>query len=375
MSHLQPQVVQVAPPRDRYDDKMARARNFCADHSGGAECSSAPPTYESGGVTSYRSGAMPYDQQPSTGWAEAAPRPQPVNVPMAESSASTQGGGFVAPVLSSPAQKDDVRSFVTQPGPEGQEMVQCMLQRRKNHTYELFLRDESRNLEHGQFILATRKTQGKKSATYRVSSSRNDFEKRSPNYLGKIKASELTGAYTLVDTGKNPKKIDAWDKDDRGGASSGARQTLAEIHFSKPSDKRLPDLRNVKLGYNEGTEEQRLQTMPPQVDSHGKLTQARVHCIHLRTHCYTHRAHTCTHICVHTASTLHIHRTAHTPHTQDFNGRVRKIPNPNPNPNPIPNPNPNPGLQRARAEDLGQELHPRGRCPPGQVSLKGLLTP
>ena len=95
----------MAPPRDRYDDKMARARNFCADHSGGAECSSAPPTYESGGVASYRSGAMPYEQQPSTGWAEAAPRPEPVNVPMAESSASTQGGAFVAPVLSSPAQK------------------------------------------------------------------------------------------------------------------------------------------------------------------------------------------------------------------------------------------------------------------------------
>ena len=105
MDHSTTQVVQVAPPRDRYDDKMARARNFCADHSGGAECSSAPPTYESGGVASYRSGAMPYEQQPSTGWAEAAPRPEPVNVPMAESSASTQGGAFVAPVLSSPAQK------------------------------------------------------------------------------------------------------------------------------------------------------------------------------------------------------------------------------------------------------------------------------
>jgi len=273
MDHSTTQVVQVAPPRDRYDDKMARARNFCADHSGGAECSSAPPTYESGGVASYRSGAMPYEQQPSTGWAEAAPRPEPVNVPMAESSASTQGGAFVAPVLSSPAQKDDVRSFVTQPGPEGQEMVQCMLQRRKNHTYELFLRDESRHLEHGQFILATRKTQGKKSATYRVSSSRNDFEKKSPNYLGKIKASEMTGAYTLVDTGKNPKKIDAWDKDEGGsGASAGARQTLAEVNFSKPTDKRLPDLRNVKLGYGDRVE-QRLQTMPPQVDSHGKLTQ------------------------------------------------------------------------------------------------------
>ena len=44
-----------------------------------------------------------------------------------------------------------------------------------------------------------------------------------------------------------------------------ARRTLAEIHFSKPVDKRLPDLRNVKLGYSEGEEEQRLQTMPPQV--------------------------------------------------------------------------------------------------------------
>ena len=27
----------------------------------------------------------------------------------------------------------------------------------------------------------------------------------------------------------------------------------------------MPDLRNVKLGYSEGEEEQRLQTMPPQV--------------------------------------------------------------------------------------------------------------
>ena len=149
-SHLQPQVVQVAPPRDRYDDKMARARNFCADHSGGAECSSAPPTYESGGVTSYRSAATPYDQQPSTGWAEAAPRPEPVNIPMAESSSSAQGGAFVPPMLSSPSKMDDTRSFATTPGPEGQEMVQCMLQRRKNHTYELFLRDETRNLELGQ---------------------------------------------------------------------------------------------------------------------------------------------------------------------------------------------------------------------------------
>ena len=156
---METQVVQVAPPRERYDDKVARARSFCADHAAGAQCSSAPPAYESGGVAPYRGGAMANEQPPSTGWAEAAPRPEPVQIPLAEASMSSQGGTFVAPTLTSPAQKADVRAFVTTPGPEGQEMVQCMLQRRKHHTYELFLRDETRHLEHGQFILATRKTQ------------------------------------------------------------------------------------------------------------------------------------------------------------------------------------------------------------------------
>ncbi len=97
-----------------------------------------------------------------------------------------------------------------------------------------------------------------------------------------MKGSELTGAFTLVDAGKNPKKVDAWDKDD-AGAMAGVRQTLAEVSFTKPGDKRLPDTRHVKLPPTEG----RLQTQPPQVDSHGKLTQ-------------------------------------------DFGGRVRKVPTPHP---------------------------------------------
>eukprot|EP00908_Phaeocystis_cordata_P002684 Transcript_12929.p6 GENE.Transcript_12929~~Transcript_12929.p6 ORF type:complete len:134 (-),score=57.75 Transcript_12929:295-696(-) len=50
---------------------------------------------------------------------------------------------------------------------------------------------------------------------------------------------------------------------------AGVRQTLAEVSFTKPGDKRLPDTRHVKLPPTEG----RLQTQPPQVDSHGKLTQ------------------------------------------------------------------------------------------------------
>ena len=66
-SHLETQVVQVAPPRERYDDKVARARSFCADHAAGAQCSSAPPAYESGGVAPYRGGAMANEQPPSTG--------------------------------------------------------------------------------------------------------------------------------------------------------------------------------------------------------------------------------------------------------------------------------------------------------------------
>ena len=271
MAALEPQVVHVAPPRGRHDDdKMTQARTFCSDHSGDAECPSSPPSYESG-KAAYRSGALPHEQPylsadgASTGWSKAVPRSEPVATSPA---ASFRGGAFASPMLSSPAKMNNVRSFVTQHGPEGAQMVQCMLQRRKNHTYELFLRDESRHLEHGQFLLATRKTD-KKSGTYRVSTSRNDFEKKSGNYLGKIKASELTGVFTLVDSGTNPRKLDAWDKDEGGGASVGARQTLAEVSFAKPTDKRLPDLRHVKLPPTE----QRLHTMPPQVDRDGKLTQ------------------------------------------------------------------------------------------------------
>ena len=37
------------------------------------------------------------------------------------------------------------------------------------------------------------------------------------SYLGKLQGSELKGSFSLVDGGKKPKKMDAWDKDADSG--------------------------------------------------------------------------------------------------------------------------------------------------------------
>ena len=161
---MQTQVVNVAPPRASYGDRMARAREFCADHA--AATSSQPPQYSQEPQAVQQ--PMQYAQQPPQQYAQP-PLTQYAQQPVqhgtggglsppvaaaphitAENSLPAGNGVFVAPQLSSPAQIEDVRSYILQHGPQGGQLVQCMLQRRKNHTYELFLRDETRNLELGQ---------------------------------------------------------------------------------------------------------------------------------------------------------------------------------------------------------------------------------
>jgi hypothetical protein len=151
---MQTQVVNVAPPREGFAARMQSARAFRADHS-------APESSSAGFV---QQGAVP--AQHVTGascgsWVEPA-RPEPVSTNFHAEPSQPQpveNGVFVAPMLSSPPQREDARAFILQHGPDGASMVQCMLQRRKHNTYELFLRDETRNLELGQVWLASPRSQ------------------------------------------------------------------------------------------------------------------------------------------------------------------------------------------------------------------------
>ena len=256
--------IQVQPPRGNYANKMAQARAFCDERSG---AQSAPPEDQ----------VVEYGGASQSAWAAPAPAQptaiaQPAYAQQLAPVAAPSGGGTMyqgVPQLVSPNRNDDMKAFVMESGPHDDTMVQCQLQRRKNGVFEMFLRDETRNLELGQFLCAAQK---KKSTTYKMSSKKDEFGKKSEHYLGKLKGAELAGSFTLVDAGMNPKKMTAWDKDDAvsgeaGGRKAIARSELAAIAFSKPSDKRLPDVRAVKL--NTG---RKLQTIPPKAEG-GKLIQ------------------------------------------------------------------------------------------------------
>ena len=79
----------------------------------------------------------------------------------------------------------------------------------------------------------------KKGKTYVLGATKADVpHKDSPSYQGKLKSNSTGQEFTLYDNGKNPKKMDSWDKDEPG--AKGARKKLAAISFEKPADKRLP---------------------------------------------------------------------------------------------------------------------------------------
>lgn len=258
--------IQVQPPRGNYTGQMAQARAFCDDRSG---AQSAPPAEQPGyggyGGAGHSAWAQPAQPQPVS-VQDPVYAQQPTPAPAPSGAAPIYQG---VPQLISPNRNEDMKAFVMESGPNGDTMVQCQIQRRKNGVFEMFLRDETRNLELGQFLCAAQK---KKSATYKMSSKKDEFGKKSEHYLGKLKGAEMSGSFTLVDAGMNPKKMTAWDKDEAvsgeaGGRKAIARSELASIAFSKPSDKRLPDVRAIKL--NTG---RKLQTIPPKAEG-GKLIQ------------------------------------------------------------------------------------------------------
>lgn len=257
--------IQVQPPRGNYSNQMSQARAFCDERSGAEASAPAAAGYSGYGGATQSAWAQPAQPHP-VAVQEPAYVQQPAAVAAPSGSAMMPMG---VPTLVSPNRNQDMKAFVMESGPHGDTMVQCQIQRRKNGVFEMFLRDETRNLELGQLLIAAQK---KKSTTYKMSSKKDEFGKKSEHYLGKLKGAEMAGTFELVDAGMNPKKMTAWDKDDAvsgeaGGRKAIARSELASIAFSKPSDKRLPDVRAVKL--NTG---RKLQTIPPKAEG-GKLIQ------------------------------------------------------------------------------------------------------
>ena len=168
----------------------------------------------------------------------------------------------------------DLHRFLTMPAPRGVTIQCCVQRRRKQNVVQLYLRDETRHLEMGRFLCSAMQKKGK---TYVLGATKADVpHKDSPSYQGKLKSNSTGQEFTLYDNGKNPKKMDSWDKDEPG--AKGARKKLAAISFEKPADKRLPDARKVSVpavgegGVRNYEAPVKLGSMPPKVKPGGKLS-------------------------------------------------------------------------------------------------------
>jgi len=106
----------------------------------------------------------------------------------------------------------DLRAFLMRPGPVGA-IVQCYIKRKKTGmarlfpTYEIYLR------EGDKFLLAARKRKKNKSSNYLLSLDKDDLNRQSGNFFGKLRSNFIGTEFTLYDKGLNPEKSDEGEKD------------------------------------------------------------------------------------------------------------------------------------------------------------------
>ena len=109
-------------------------------------------------------------------------------------------------------------------------MVQCYIQRRKSGlsrlypTYEVYLKDGE------QFLLSARRRKKQKQSNYKVSLDREDLSRHSSNYFGKLKSNFMGTEFQMYDSGINPDKLTAAQKD---GSNSQVRQELATVLYKQ----------------------------------------------------------------------------------------------------------------------------------------------
>lgn len=124
----------------------------------------------------------------------------------------------------------DIRAFLMRPGPVGA-MVQCYIQRKKSGmarlfpTYEIYLKEGDR------LLLAARKRKKNKSSNYLISLDKDDLNRQSGNFFGKLRSNFIGTEFTLYDKGANPDKLEG----DKAGddALVQVRQELACVLYKQ----------------------------------------------------------------------------------------------------------------------------------------------
>lgn len=108
-----------------------------------------------------------------------------------------------------PAQVDlsDLRSFINSPLPRGQ-TVECCITRNKRGmkgkmypVYELYLENPKK------MLLCAKKRTKNKTSNYLISMDKNQMDKESASYMGKVRSNFVGTEFTIYDAGVNPKNL------------------------------------------------------------------------------------------------------------------------------------------------------------------------
>mmetsp|Transcript_7893 Transcript_7893/g.17770 ORF Transcript_7893/g.17770 Transcript_7893/m.17770 type:complete len:692 (+) Transcript_7893:1036-3111(+) len=111
-----------------------------------------------------------------------------------------------------------MRSFLMNPCPKGEGMIQCCVRRNKSiknalfPEYRIYLKSNNSKTE--TFLMTSKKRVGNKTSNYLISMSRNDHDKNSDGILGKLRSNFLGTEYMIYDQGRNPDDDDCDGKND-----------------------------------------------------------------------------------------------------------------------------------------------------------------
>lgn len=158
-------------------------------------------TFGSTAVTSMTSTSGFGSGSPATGRESPEGDGQYEAVQQAPMTTTTQSRGPPAAVIDT----TDLRAFLMRPGPPGA-MVQCYIQRKKTGMARLFPTYEIYLKEGDKFLLAARKRKKNKSSNYLLSLDKDDLQRQSGNFFGKLRSNFIGTEFTLYDKGLNPEK-------------------------------------------------------------------------------------------------------------------------------------------------------------------------
>jgi hypothetical protein len=130
-------------------------------------------------------------------------------------------------------QAANLKAFLMRPVPQEAGTLLCSIRRNKSTfrkmfpTYRLYMKmPDGADL----FLMVSKKRSGQKTSNYLISMSEDDLARKSPNYLGKLRANFVGTEFRVYDNGSNPDDIDNDDEDEKG-ASSEARQELGVVLY------------------------------------------------------------------------------------------------------------------------------------------------